>query len=217
MQEHCINALKHDTPGIISCGLCFGANQHTKITDLQNRSSRRWFVDGPRWQTKCLAASWSALIACETSCAFSSSKKCCRVTEWKRSEMLYFSRNVASLLIFKISLEPHYLYNGFLHSKPTSVKTLSQDQVSPYFWVFVLHTIYRLPNAIKVISDVPVNHLWGLVSLSRKIKSHREIFNRTRENRKVRRFSASLLRRACYFFKTNSREKYRSKLSLYKQ
>ena len=125
MQEHCINALKHDTPGIISCGLCFGANQHTKITDLQNRSSRRWFVDGPRWQTKCLAASWSALIACETSCAFSSSKKCCRVTEWKRSEMLHFSRNVASLLILKISLEPQYLYNGFLHSKPTSVKTLS--------------------------------------------------------------------------------------------
>ena len=125
MQEHCSNALKHDTPGIISCGLCFGANQHTKITDLQNRSSRRWFVDGPRWQTKCLATSWSALIACETSCAFSSSKKCCRVTEWKRSEMLHFSRNVASLLIFRISLEPQYLYNGFLHSKPTSVKTLS--------------------------------------------------------------------------------------------
>ena len=32
MQEHCGNVLKHDTPGIISCGLCFGANQHTKIT-----------------------------------------------------------------------------------------------------------------------------------------------------------------------------------------
>ena len=27
MQEHCSNVLKHDTPGIISCGLCFGANQ----------------------------------------------------------------------------------------------------------------------------------------------------------------------------------------------
>ena len=116
MQEHCSNVLKHDTPGIISCGSCFGANQHTKITDLQNRSSRRWFVDGPRWQTKCLAASWSALIACETSCAFSSSKKCCRVTEWKRSEMHHFSRNVASLLIFKISLEPQYLYNRFLQT-----------------------------------------------------------------------------------------------------
>ena len=78
-------------------------------------------------------------------------------------------------------------------------RSSSQDQVSLYFWVFVLHTIYRLPNAIKVISDVPVNHLWGLVSLSRKIKSRREIFNRTGENWKVRRFSASLLRRVCYF------------------
>ena len=78
-------------------------------------------------------------------------------------------------------------------------RSRSQDQVSPYFWVFVLYTIYRLPNAIKEISDVPVNHLWGLVSLSRKIKSRREILNRTRENWKVRRFSASLLRHCCYF------------------
>ena len=89
MQEHCSNVLKHDTPGIISCGLCFGANQHTKITDLQNRSSRRWFLDGPRCQTKSLAASSSALIACETSCAFSSSKKMLRCnrmkTQWNAS------------------------------------------------------------------------------------------------------------------------------------
>ena len=32
----------------------------------------------------------------------------------------------------------------------------SQDQVSPYFRVFAF---YRLPNAIKVIYDLPVNHL----------------------------------------------------------
>ena len=119
------NVLKHDTPGIISCGLCFGANRQTKITDFRNRSSPRWFVHGPRWQTKCSAASWSALIACETSCAFSSLKKCCRVTEWKVSEMHHFSRSVSSHLIFKISLEPQYLYNGFLRSKSTSVKTLA--------------------------------------------------------------------------------------------
>ena len=126
MQQHCSNILKRDIPGIISCGLCFGGNQHTKITDFQNRSLRRWFVDGPRWQTKCSAASWSALIACETSCAFSSLKKCFRVTEWKRSEMHHFSRSLSSsLLIFKISLEPQYLYNRFLRSKSTSVKTLS--------------------------------------------------------------------------------------------
>ena len=29
MQQHCSNVLKHDTPRIISRGLCFGANQHT--------------------------------------------------------------------------------------------------------------------------------------------------------------------------------------------
>ena len=75
---------------------------------LRNRSSRRGFVDGPRWQTKRSAASWSALIAFETSCAFSSLEKCCRVTEWKRSEMHHFSRSVSSLLILKISLEPQY-------------------------------------------------------------------------------------------------------------
>ena len=75
---------------------------------FRNGSSRRWFVDGPRWQTKCSAGSWSALIACETSWAFSSLKKCCRVTEWKRSEMRHFSRSVSSLLVFKISLEPQY-------------------------------------------------------------------------------------------------------------
>ena len=121
MQQHCSDVLKHDIPGIISCGLCFGANQHKKITDFQNRSLWRWFVDGPRWQTKCSAASWSAL----TSFAFSNLKKCCRVTEWKSSEMHYFSRSVSSLLIFKVSLEPQYLYNRFLRSKSTSVKTLS--------------------------------------------------------------------------------------------
>ena len=37
----------------------FGVNQHTKITISVSES----FVDGPRWQTKCSAASWSALIA----------------------------------------------------------------------------------------------------------------------------------------------------------
>ena len=128
MQQHCSDVLKHDIPGIISCGLRLGANQHKKITDFQNRSLWR-FVDGPRWKTKCSAASWSALIACETSCSFSSLKKCCRVTEWKRSEMHYFSRSVSSLLIFKISLEPQYLYNRFLRSKSTSVKPLSVRQV----------------------------------------------------------------------------------------
>ena len=38
MQQHCSGVLKRDIPGIISCGLCFGANQHKKITDFQNRS-----------------------------------------------------------------------------------------------------------------------------------------------------------------------------------
>ena len=86
MQRHCSNVLKHDTPGIISCGLCFGANQHTKITDSLNRSSRRWFVNGPRWQTKRSAASWSALIACETSCAFEKMLPCNRMkTQWNAS------------------------------------------------------------------------------------------------------------------------------------
>ena len=80
---------------------------------FRNHSSRRWFVDSPRWQTKCSAASWSALIAFETSFAFSSLKKCCSVTEWKRSKMqwiqcIIFSRSVSSLFIFKISLEPQY-------------------------------------------------------------------------------------------------------------
>ena len=37
----------------------FGVNQHTKITISVSGS----FVDGPRWQTKCSAASWSDLIA----------------------------------------------------------------------------------------------------------------------------------------------------------
>ena len=40
----------------------FGVNQHTKTTISVSES----FVDGPRWQTKCSAASWlswSALIA----------------------------------------------------------------------------------------------------------------------------------------------------------
>ena len=62
----------------------------------------------------------------------------------------------------------------------------SQDQVSPYFRVFVLHTIYRLPNAIKVISDVPVNRIARSCeashTMSRKIKIRWKIFNRTREN-----------------------------------
>ena len=31
MQQHCSDVLKHDMLGIISCGLCFGANQHKKI------------------------------------------------------------------------------------------------------------------------------------------------------------------------------------------
>ena len=47
--------------------------------------------------TKCSAASWSALKACETSCAYSSLKKCCRATEWKRCEIYHFSRSVSSL------------------------------------------------------------------------------------------------------------------------
>ena len=177
MQWHCSNVLKHDTPGIISCGLCFGANRQTKITDFRNRSSPRWFVHGPRWQTKCSAASWSALIACETSCAFSSLKKCCRVTEWKVSEMHHFSRSVSSLLIFKISLEPEYLYNGFLRSKSTyNLSTFERDQGN--FWC----------SCQSFVRSCESSH-----AMSRRIKRRRKIFNRTRENGKVRRFSARCL------------------------
>ena len=117
MQEHFSNVLKHDTPGIISCGLCFGANQHTKITDLQNRSSRRWFLDGPRCQTKSLAASSSALIACETSCAFSSSKKMLRCnrmkTQWNASFLK--KRSFTSHLQWISPLQTNFCENTFGH------------------------------------------------------------------------------------------------------
>ena len=73
----------------------------------------------------------------------------------------------------------------------------SQDQVSPCFRVFVLHTIYRLPNAIKVTFDVPVNPIARSCEvshrMSRKIRIRWKIFNRTREDWKVRPFSSRCL------------------------
>ena len=64
--------------------------------EIKNRLPRGHFLNlilknGPRWQTKCWAASWSALIA--------------SVTQWKGNEIHYFSISVSSLLIFKISPE----------------------------------------------------------------------------------------------------------------
>ena len=183
---------------------------------FRNGSSRLWFVDGPRWQTKCSAALWSALSFWDKWGVFKFEKMlpCNRMKpQWNAS---FLKKRIFTKSRTTIFSDPNQLLWKHFRSRARQ-RSNSQDQVSLYFRVFVLHTIYRLPNAIKVISDVPVNHLWGLVSLSRKIKSRREIFNRTRENWKVRRFSSSLLRRACYFFKMNSRQEYRPKLCIYKQ
>ena len=96
----------------------FVANQHTNVTNFWNRPSRRWLVDNLRWQTKCSAASWSALKACETSCAYSSLKKCYRATEWKRSEIYHFSRSVSSLHSWDtLQMDYQSLRNVAMHFK----------------------------------------------------------------------------------------------------
>ena len=60
------------------------------------------------------------LVARETSCTYSSLKKCCCVTKWKRSEVHHFSRRY--LHLFKTTIFEYI--NRFLRSKSTPVKTL---------------------------------------------------------------------------------------------
>ena len=170
---------------------------------FRNGSSRRWFVDGPRWQTKCSAAPWSALSFWDKLGVFKFEKMlpCNRMkTQWNASflKKRIFTSHLQNKCTTTIFSDPNQLLWKHFRSRARQ-RSNSQDQVSPYFRVFVLHTIYRLANAIKVISDVPVNRIARSCEAShkmsrvRKIRIRWKIFNRTRENWKVRPFSARCL------------------------
>ena len=84
MQEHCSNALKHDTPGRYHIVWFMVRSQSAYKDNRLTESFVATMICG--WSSMademlgCLVVC-VILIACETSCAFSSSKKCCRVTE----------------------------------------------------------------------------------------------------------------------------------------
>ena len=165
---------------------------------FRNGSSRRWFVDGPRWQTKCSAASWSALSFWDKLGVFKFEKMlpCNRMkTQWNASflKKRVFTSHLQNKCRTTIFSDPDQLLWKHFRSRARQ-RSNSQDQVSPYFRVFVLHTIYRLPNAIKVIS---VNRITRSCEashrMSRKIRIRWKIFNRTREKWKGRPFSARCL------------------------
>ena len=183
-------------PPIISRGLCFGANQHTFGMFVATMICR-----------------WSSLtnkmLGCLVVCfellrqvgRFQVWKMlpCTRMkTQWNASflKKRIFTSHLQNKCRTTIFSDPNQLLWKHNRSRARQ-RSNSQDQLSPYFRVFVLHTIYRLPNVITVISDVPFNRIARSCEashrMSRKIRIRSKIFNRTRENWKVRPFSSRCL------------------------